>query len=80
MLKTNIITNLSISLSYTQLLSILKKLNIEQKIAIEKELEKDTLLFRAKVVSGKVKKNKLTLSEIVNVLKEGRKERYGKKK
>ena len=79
MSKTNFSYNINLSLSYSQLLSILKQLNIEQKIVIEKELEKDTLLVRAKKISETIKKNTLTMDDIIKEVKQTRKERYEKK-
>ena len=61
------------SLTYEQILNIVKKFTISDKIALEKELEKETLIARAKMVSLKVKPNTISMDEIVNEIKQVRK-------
>ncbi|MEO8147725.1 MAG: hypothetical protein ABI723_08825 [Bacteroidia bacterium] len=62
-------TKSSKSSQLQDILKQIKKISLEEKLELEKELEKDTLLFRAKQLSKNIKPNKITLAEIVREVK-----------
>ena len=83
---------LKLNIAYQQFFNLLKQLPVEEwkKLRGEidkeltkkgggRELKKDNLLIRAKRVSAKVKRNGLTMNDIVKEVKKVRKERYDKK-
>ncbi|MBU0763655.1 MAG: hypothetical protein KJ607_02345 [Bacteroidetes bacterium] len=80
MSKSYLSSNVNLTLNFSQLLAAIRQLDIEQKIVIEKELEKDTLFERARRLSDAVQQNELTMNDIVCEVHEVRKERYGKRK
>lgn len=55
----------NIPFSFEDILKIIRSLSIEDKLKVENELEKETLLFRARQLDAKIKKNTLTLDDIV---------------
>ncbi len=65
----------SLKLSLADILALIKNFRIEDKIVIEKELEKETLLYRAKQLSKRIKTNKISLDEIVSETRIVRKSR-----
>ena len=56
-----------------EILKVIKTFSINDKLMLERELEKDTLLYRAKQLSKSIKPNKIKLSEIVSEVKSVRK-------
>jgi hypothetical protein len=50
---------------FNDLLKLIKSLPIQDKIKIEKELEKETLLYRSKILSKKIMENPLDMENIV---------------
>ena len=83
---------LKLNIAYQQVFNLLKQLPVAEwkKLRGEidkeltkkgggRELKKDNLLIRAKRVSAKVKRNGLTMNDIVKEVKKVRKERYDKK-
>jgi hypothetical protein len=65
----------TLELSYNEILKLIKSLSIDDKIQLEKELEKETLKLRAKRLSDRISKNKITMEEIVSEVKATRKAR-----
>ena len=55
----------SLPFSFEDILKLIKSFSIEDKVRLEKELEKETLVFRAKKLSDRVKKNDLTMADVV---------------
>lgn len=68
----------SISLSFNEILKLVKSLTIEDKVRIEEEIEKETLLFRAKKLDDKIPDNAIVMEEIVQEVKACRKSRNDK--
>ena len=62
----------NIPLYFNDLLKLIKSLSIQDKLKIEKELEKDTMLYRSKKLSKRVKKNTLKTDDIVAEISEYR--------
>ena len=60
---------------FNDLLKLIKSLPIKDKIKIEKELEKETLLYRSQKLSEKVKENPLSIENIVAEISEYRSEK-----
>ena len=69
----------SLKLSLADILALIKNFRIEDKIIIEKELEKETLLHRAKQLSKRIKTNKISLDEIVSETRVVRKSKKNEK-
>lgn len=62
----------SIPFSFDDLLNLVKSLSIEDKVRIEKEIEKETLIFRSKKLSLRIKENDIKIGDIVNEVAEYR--------
>ena len=60
---------------FNDLLKLIKSLPIQDKVKIEKELEKETLLYRSRQLSKKVKENSFDMENIVAEISEYRKEK-----
>jgi len=58
-----------IPLSFNEILKLVKSLTIEDKVRIEEEIEKETLLFRAKKLDDKIPDNPIVMEEIVQEVK-----------
>jgi len=58
---------------FNDLLKLIKSLPIQDKVKIEKELEKETLLYRSRQLSKKVKENSFDMENIVAEISEYRK-------
>ena len=56
---------LNIPFHFNDLLKLIKTLPIHDKLIIEKELEKETLIYRAKRLSESIKENQLDMDSIV---------------
>ena len=52
----------NVPLSFDDILKIVKSMSIQDKLKVERELENETLLFRAKKLDTKVKKNTLNMA------------------
>lgn len=52
--------------SFEDILKLIKSFSIEDKVRLEKELEKETLVYRAEKLSEKIKDNNLTMEDVVN--------------
>jgi len=59
----------NIPLSFNEILKLVKSLTIEDKVRIEEEIEKETLLFRAKKLDDKIPDNPIVMEEIVQEVK-----------
>jgi hypothetical protein len=57
---------------FNDLLKLIKSLPIQEKLKIEKELENETLLYRSKLLSKKIKENSFDLENIVAEIAEYR--------
>jgi hypothetical protein len=68
----------NIPLSFDDILKIVKSLSIQDKLRVERELEKETLLFRVRQLDTKIKKNTLNMNDIVAEIEEYRIEKNGK--
>lgn len=68
----------NVPLSFDDILKIVKSMSIQDKLKIERELENETLLFRAKKLDAKVKRNTLNMNDIVAEIEEYRIEKNGK--
>jgi Fic family protein len=55
----------SLPFSFDDILKLIKSFSIEDKVRLEKELEKETLEYRAKKLSERIKGNELTLEDVV---------------
>lgn len=52
--------------SFDEILKLIKSFSIEDKVKLEKELEKETLVYRAQKLSERIKKNDITIEDVVN--------------
>lgn len=68
----------SLPFSFDDVLKLIKSFSIEDKVRLEKELEKETLIFRAQQLSDNIKANDLTMHDIVSEVAEYRKKRNAK--
>jgi hypothetical protein len=64
--------------TFDDVLKLIKSFSIEDKVRLEKELEKETLVYRAQKLSEKVKANDLTIEDVVAEVSEYRKLRNAK--
>ena len=56
---------LNIPFYFNDLLKLIKTLPIQDKLIIEKELEKETLIYRSKQLSQSIKENQFDIDSIV---------------
>ena len=68
----------SLSFSFDEILKLIKSFSIEDKVRLEKELEKDTLVYRATKLSEKIKDNDLSMEDIVTEVSDYRKKQNAK--
>ncbi len=61
-----------IPVTFNDILRIVKSLTIEDKLRIEQEIEKETLLFQARKLDEKIPENPITLDEIAEEVREYR--------
>ena len=64
-----------LSLTFEEIVKLIKIFSIEDKIRLEKELEKETLLYSAKKLSKKIKPNDLTMEDVITEVSGYRKEK-----
>ncbi|MEI8203939.1 MAG: hypothetical protein WCH34_13045 [Bacteroidota bacterium] len=69
----------NLKLTMQDILELIKGFTIEDKVLIEKEIEKETLLYRAKQLDNKVKDNPISMEEIVDEVKAVRKSKVNAK-
>jgi hypothetical protein len=65
-------------LTYNDVLKLIKSFSIEDKVRLEKELEKETLIYRAQKLSERIKINEVTMEDVVNEVASYRKTRDAK--
>ena len=68
----------SLPFTFDDVLKLIKSFSIEDKLRLEKELEKETLVYRAQKLSEKVKTNDLRIEDVVAEVAEYRKKRNAK--
>jgi hypothetical protein len=64
--------------SFEDVVRITRTFSMEDKIRLEKELEKETLAYRAQKISEKIIPNKITIEDIVAEVSEYRKKKNAK--
>ena len=64
--------------TYNDVLKLIKSFSIEDKVRLEKELEKETLIYRAQKLSERIKTNEVTMEDVVNEVSLYRKKRDAK--
>ncbi len=55
----------NLKVPFKELLKVIRSLSIEEKIRVERELEKDTVLVRAKMLDEKLQQNEVGMNDIV---------------
>jgi len=65
----------SLPFTFNDVLKLIKSFSIEDKVRLEKELEKETIIYRAKKLSERIKTNDLTTEDVVAEVAEYRKKR-----
>lgn len=68
----------SLPYTFNDVLKLIKSFSIEDKVRLEKELEKETIVYRAQKLSGRIRKNDLTSEDVVAEVAEYRKRRNAK--
>jgi len=68
----------SLPFSFEDVLKLIKSFSIEDKVRLEKELEKETLLYRAQKLSERTRANNLTMDDVVAEVAAYRKKRNAK--
>ena len=68
----------SLPFTFDDVLKLIKSFSIEDKVRLEQELEKETLVYRAQKLSERIKANDLTMEDIVAEVAEYRKGRNAK--
>jgi hypothetical protein len=68
----------SLPFTFDDVLKLIKSFSIEDKVRLEKELEKETLVYRAQKMSERIKANDLTIEDVVAEVTEYRKKRNAK--
>ena len=68
----------SLPFTFDDVLKLIKSFSIEDKVRLEKELEKETLVYRAQKLSERIKANDLTMEDVVAEVAEYRKKRNAK--
>jgi hypothetical protein len=64
--------------TFDDILKLINSFSIEDKVRLEKELEKETLIYRAQKLSEKIKINDLTIDDVVAEVADYRKTRNAK--
>jgi len=64
--------------SFDDILKLIHSFSIEDKVRLEKELEKETLSYRAQKLSEKIKPNDLTMEDVVTEVAAYRKKKNAK--
>jgi hypothetical protein len=64
--------------TFDDVMKLIKSFSIEDKVRLEKELEKETLIYRAQKVSSRIKPNDLSIEDIVAEVAEYRKRKNEK--
>ena len=64
--------------TFDDILKLIQSFSIEDKVRLEKELEKETLLYRAQKLSDRIKPNDLTMKDVVTEVAAYRKKKNAK--
>jgi len=64
--------------TFDDILKLIQSFSIEDKVRLEKELEKETLLYRAQKLSDRIKPNDLTMEDVVTEVAAYRKKKNAK--
>ena len=62
--------------TFADVLKLIKSFSIEDKLRLEKELEKETLAYRAQKLSDRVKPNNISIDEVAEEIAAYRKEHH----
>jgi len=62
----------NIPFTFNEILKLVKSLTVEDKLRIEREIEKETLLFRAKSLDEKIPVSTINVDEIAEEVREYR--------
>ena len=62
--------------TFSDVLKLIKSFSIEDKLRLEKELEKETLAYRAQKLSDRVKPNNISIDEVAGEITAYRKEHH----
>jgi len=62
--------------TFSDVLKLIKSFSIEDKLRLEKELEKETLAYRAQKLSDRVKPNNISIDEVAGEIAAYRKEHH----
>ena len=68
----------SLPFTFEDILKLIKSFSIEDKVRLEKELEKETLVYRAQKLTESVNVNDLTIKDVVAEVAEYRKKKNAK--
>ena len=68
----------SLPFTFDDVLKLIKTFSIEDKVRLERELEKETLVYRAQKLSESVKVNNLTIEDVVAEVAAYRKKKNAK--
>ena len=68
----------SLPFTFEDVLNLIKAFSMEDKVRLEKELEKETLIYRAQKLSENIKTNDLTMEDVVAEVMEYRKRKDAK--
>ena len=63
----------SLPFTFDDVLKLIRSFSIEDKVRLEKELEKETLVYRAQQLSEKIKPKEISIDDVVEEVKEYRK-------
>ncbi|MBE0640072.1 MAG: hypothetical protein IH598_16275 [Bacteroidales bacterium] len=65
----------NIPFTFNDILRLVQSLTVEDKLRIEQEIEKETLLFRARKLDEKIPENPISIDEIAEEVREYRERR-----
>lgn len=68
----------SLPFTFNDVLKLIKSFSIEDKVRLEKELEKETIVYRAAKLSGRIKANDIKMEDVVAEVSEYRKKQNAK--
>ena len=68
----------SLPFTFNDVLKLIRSFSIEDKVRLEKELEKETIVYRAEKLSERVKSNDLSTEDVVAEVAEYRKKKNAK--
>ena len=65
----------SLPYTFNDVLKLIKSFSIEDKVKLEKELEKETLIYRAQKLAENIKSNDLTIEDVADEVASYRKKK-----